>query len=188
MEVALIATAFLRAVVACGTAGDICCEGNFCEDIHVTCEAGLCVNARPGEGVCVGKGMLGQPCCMRACAGPNITCAEGTCVDINEEPVIDQSGPLPGALGGRCIGDDQLCDEDDTVALECVDNVCVEPGIVSDQSVCSDGALVVLSCFRGCHCLDMKLPQFGTGNDTLWSIGTRVLLWRRNGSLCSWSM
>lgn len=80
-------------------------------------------------------GMLGQPCCLRSCAGDNVTCAEGTCVDINETPVSDQSGPVPGSAGGPCIGDDHLCDENDDLILECVDRVCIEQEGVPDQSV-----------------------------------------------------
>lgn len=125
----------LRSVEACGKAGEGCCEAEFCEDVDHICEAGVCTLARPGEGICAAKGMLGQPCCTRACKGDNVTCAEGTCVDVNEEPVFDQSGPLPGTPGGLCIGDDQLCDEDDDVVLECIDRVCVEQSIVSDQFV-----------------------------------------------------
>ena len=188
MLFALVAAVFWSAADACGTAGDICCEGDFCEDIDVACEAGTCVIARPGEGVCIGKGTLGQPCCMRACAGSNITCAEGTCVDVNDEPVIDQSGPLPGALGGPCIGDDHLCDENDILTLECVGNVCVEPSIVSDQSVCFNAALsFVCACFCA-QFLDMTQAHNGTGNNNVWSTGTGVLLRTGHGSLCSRSM
>lgn len=131
----LVAAACLRSVEACGKLGDECCNGD-CEDVDHFCDAGVCVVARPGEGLCIAMGMLGQPCCMRMCSGENTVCAEGTCVNINEDPVLDQSGPPPGSVGGPCIGDDQLCDENDDLVLECIDRVCVEQLIVLDQSVC----------------------------------------------------
>jgi hypothetical protein len=93
----------------------------------------------PGQGICVNKGTLGKPCCHQTCVGPNVTCSSGTCIDRTAEPVLDQSGgPLPGQIGGPCIGADGLCDENEDVALECIDGMCQTPmndGVL-DQSVC----------------------------------------------------
>eukprot|EP00892_Ulva_mutabilis_P007136 jgi/Ulvmu1/4795/UM020_0080.1 len=145
---ALLCAACLSGVNACGEAESACCDTNYCEDADRICESGVCVVARPGEGLCANMGMLGQPCCLRTCAGADLACAEGTCVNINEEPVIDQSGPAPGSPGGACIGDDELCDENDYLELECIDSVCVAQDVVSDQSaVATCGALNQDCCY-----------------------------------------
>jgi hypothetical protein len=120
----------------CGLANQPCCSNNFCSHVDAVCVDGICTVAVPGEGKCTGMGTKpGELCCNGNCSGEELACSEGTCVDVNEEPVLDQSGPRPGQNGGRCIGADQVCDEDEDLALECVDGFCKAPDVVTDQSV-----------------------------------------------------
>ena len=122
----------------CGEAGQACCEGGFCSDVNQSCTAGKCQALQPGQGVCKGKGELGQPCCGVICTGQNIICSSGTCVDKTAAVVMDQSGgPPAGQKDGACIGADLMCDESDDVVLVCQDGVCVEETTtgVLDQSV-----------------------------------------------------
>lgn len=120
----------------CGLPNQPCCKRNFCSRDDTDCVDGTCVVTKPGEGVCIGKGTKrDEPCCGGFCAGKELSCSEGTCVDVNDEPVLDQSGFQPGQEGGKCIGEDQICTEDDEVILECVDGFCRAPEVVRDQSV-----------------------------------------------------
>lgn len=120
---------------SCGGTGEpSCCPDNFCSDVDADCVDGACVVAVPGQGACKGMGTKrGEPCCNLKCDGAELFCSAGTCVD--EDIVLDQSGLQGGQEGGECIGEDQLCDETEDFALECVDGVCVAPAVVQDSSV-----------------------------------------------------
>jgi hypothetical protein len=119
----------------CGKTGLACCEDDFCSAVDAVCEGGTCSVPVPGKGVCAGKGQAGQECCFLQCQGDNLSCSEGTCVDI-VNAVIDQAGPPPGTEGAPCVGQYQECDENDEFALQCVDGKCIlPPQGVLDQSV-----------------------------------------------------
>jgi hypothetical protein len=123
---------------ACGQTNSACCpEDNFCEDDLAACSNGICKLTVPGEGSCINKGMINQECCNGVCVGENIECSSGSCVDVTDDPVDDQSGFRPGQEGGPCVGALKLCDEDEDLGLECIDNICQLPQGVNLQSVCS---------------------------------------------------
>lgn len=136
----LVASFLLGAFsAACGGGEQPCCPDNFCSDVDADCVDGVCVVSVPGKGACEGMGTKrGEPCCKLTCIGDTLSCSEGTCVDINDVPVLDQSGPQEGQLGGKCIGEDQICDESDEFSLECINGICEDttPVGVTDQSVC----------------------------------------------------
>ena len=138
----------------CGVEGQQCCQDGFCEDVDSACTDGICQPLKAGVGLCEGKGRIGEPCCILYCEGKNAVCAEGTCVDKTAEPVLDQSGgPPPGAVGGACIGANEICDDsgdEDAALVECVEGICtqVAAAVVEDQSVRSapDHMIVHAGC------------------------------------------
>jgi len=173
----------------CGSCGNVCPEGQACQNGKCagesggSCENG-CGSGSCCDGACADIMTDAMHCgsCDNACAD-NLFCQKGECVpacSCAAGMVCDAQGSCVESCGGAACGKDEICCNDKCVdknaASSCgtCDNVCS-----GETSVCNDGACVA-QCSEGKELCGTSCIDTQTDNDNCGACGTKC----KSGTVC----